>query len=163
MNLTKYHKSAIVRSIMNDIPQADAAKEKTEAQSALVKGMSQGCKTIYKRTPNALSTVYCRGDEYNFCGWQVNLVCGDADHKTILAPFKKNKQDRSEIESKVTMAIESVRTRKQFIDRFPEFSIYAPEDHEVSTTLPAVQNIIADLVKVGWIQKVHKGTVKIKK
>jgi len=162
MNLANHHKEAIVRSIMNDIPQADSAKEKTDAQTALVKGMSQGCKTIYKRTPEALKTIYCRSEHYNFGGWQQELIIGDSDYKTILAPFAKRNQDRKDIEKKVESAINSVKTRKQLIDRFPEFSIYAPEDNSPSKTLPAVINIVSDLVKVGWTQKVHKGTVKIK-
>lgn len=156
MKLTQYHKDAIVRSVMNDIPTPNAKAERAKAQAALVKGMSQSCKNIFKKTPSALATVYIGRNEALFGGYGQTLICGDADSNAILKPFRDQKKAIDDISDKVKAALKGINTRKQFIDTFPEFSAYAPADSDQCSTLPAVANVIADLVKVGWHQKVSK-------
>jgi len=156
MKLTQYHKDAIVRSILNDIPTKDGKTEKAKAQAALVKGMGRSCKTIYKTNPTALADVYVSGHEYPFGGYGQSLICGDADSTAILEPFRKQKKERDDIETKIKGVLKGINTRKQFIDLFPEFSAYAPPEEGSCSTLPAISNVIADLVKVGWTQKVSK-------
>ena len=154
MRLTKYDKQAIVRSIMNDIPKPDSEKLHKDIQAALVKGMSIKCRALYKEKPAALCVEYV-GSHYGL-DWSRTVYVGDADMKVALKPFKDAKAARDAAKEKLEAAIDACTTRKAFIDRFPEFSKYAPPEPGKCTTLPAVSNVVADLVKLGWKQTISK-------
>ena len=158
MHLTKSHKDAIVRSILNDIPDTCEA-QKVQAQTDLVKRMGKACRALYKINPNALATFYSR---YS-CMFDSHppLVMGDADAQSVLAPYQEAKTKDHEMRARLHSAVHGCKTRKQFIDMFPEFSNYAPAEADRCSTLPAVADVVADvvadLVKAGWKQKVFKG------
>lgn len=157
MNLNKFDKAAIVRNIMADVPKPDQATVEKELQAALVKGMSAPVRKLY----NAGNTKALRSAHFGSdvgLEWGKSLVAGDADAELIAEPFRQARREYNALKDRLRASIEGVRTRKQFVDRFPEFSMYAPAEPGKSTNLPAVANVVADLVKFGWVQKVstHK-------
>lgn len=153
MKLNRYHKQAIVNAIMLELPKVDEEKLKAEIQAKLVKGMSRACQNLYKKNPEALHKVvaYETGLSY-----RREFVVGDADYKEIVKPYQEAYRERQNVRSKLEAAIEDCTTRKQFVDRFPEFSKHAPLEHASCSTLPAVTNIVADLIKLGWEPTVTK-------
>lgn len=152
--LNNYTKKAIVAAIMADIPQPDHNRIKEDIQAALFKGMSIACRNLYKKSPKALLTMhvgYQHGLDYG-----VFITVGDADTDTVLKPFKDAYDTRKAVEQNLRSAIDACKTRKQFIDRFPEFSKYAPAEDGKTSNLPAIANVVADLVKLGWKQTISK-------
>lgn len=153
MNLTKYHKKAIVTSILNDTPEPNKDELKQKIQLDLFDAMSPAAQALYRVTPSALAST----SSYD-CGiaYGATLIVGDADKNAVLKPYIKAHEARQNIKTKLTNALEGMRTRKQFIDAFPEFSHYAPEESGPTANLPALANIVADLVKAGWVQRVSQ-------
>ena len=151
MKLTKYTKQAIVSSILADLPPIDENKLFVELQAKLVKAMSRSCQNVYKKNPKALRV------EWVYLGRSRRaVVVGDADFDAVFAPYKASQAEREAIKNKLTAALEACSTRKQFVDRFPEFSKYAPKEDAPCSTLPAVANLVSDLVKLGWNQTITK-------
>ena len=157
MNLNKYVKQSIVRAIMAELPRVDPEATKKEIQDKLVEKMSPECQALYAKAPNALATRY--GARVVDGYYSINFVSGDLTEETfaeIIKPYGEMYNHRADIETKLHAAIAPIRTRKQFIDRFPEFSQHAPDEEGKCATLPAIANIVADLVKLGWEPKVTK-------
>lgn len=152
--LPQYVKEAIICSVTADIPKPDQEKLKSEIQAALVKGMSVPCRNLYKKKPEALKTVYL-GFEHGLDRGS-SFVCGDANDKDILQVFKDDRDNRKSVLQNLKSAINACTTRKQFVERFPELTSYLPSNDAACTTLPAVSNVVADLVKLGFVPKVAK-------
>lgn len=157
MNFDKYIKQSIVSAIMQELPRVDTDALKKEVQAKLVAAMSPECQAVYAKTPNALSYRHASRIIDGYHG--VNFVAGDVTEEqfeAIMKPYQNVYDERASIRSKLEAAINGIRTRKQFIDRFPEFSQHAPAEDGTCATLPAIANIVADLVKLGWEPKVTK-------
>lgn len=154
MKLTKYHKAAIVNSVLNDMPAPNRNALREQAQLGLVSAMSPAVQSIYAINPKALAkeSFY---SEYGF-GYGIVLIVGDADTKTVLKPYVEAEAARTNVKEKLESALAGINTRNQFVNTFPEFSHYAPDEPGVTSNLPAVANLIADLVKAGWVQKVSQ-------
>lgn len=157
MNLNKYAKQSIVRAIMAELPRVDSEALKVEIQDKLVAAMSPECQALYAKAPNALATRCAIRAVAGY--YSIIFVTGDLTEEVfaeIIKPYKQMTKEREEIETKLNAAIYPIRTRKQFINQFPEFSQHAPAEDGTCATLPAIANIVADLVKLGWEPKVTK-------
>jgi hypothetical protein len=77
----------------------------------------------------------------------------DEQIKEIVAPYKKEEDERSAMKHKLTHAFEGIRTLKAALKTFPEFKKYMPTEAEPTKNLPALANVMADLSKLGWPKK----------
>lgn len=152
MNLTKLHKQAIVRAIMLDTPAIDRAKRAEEIKAAIVKAMSPAVRRMYETKPEALrvrSVAYA--DAYR--DWSGECVVGDVTPNKIdeiIAPYKKQEEERALTRRRLEDAFEGIRTLKQAEATFPEFKKYYPTEAQPTKNLPALANVVADLSKLGW-------------
>lgn len=152
MNLTKIHKQAIVRAVMQDLPPIDAVARANAVKEAIVKAMSPEVRKLYKAKPHAL-----RHESVSYADphsrWSMSTPIGDVTKeqlKEILAPYEKQEQERTEARRKLEIAFEGIRTLKQALTTFPEFKKYMPTEAEPTKNLPALANVVADLSKLGW-------------
>lgn len=150
MKLTTYQKDAIIRAITQELP--PVGNLSNEMTAAAVKLMSVSCRNLYKKNPAAIR----RHTTYGVHRHQVDFIIGDADPKAVLQPFEERYAHRKKVLDDLKVAIYGCSTRKVFIDRFPEFSNHAPIEHGTCTTLPAISNVVAELVKLGMVLKVTK-------
>jgi len=153
MKLNQYHKQAIVRAIEHDLPKWDEEGVSKKIKDALYKAMSKECRAAYRKAPHSIRTErihYCGLNQYSLS----ILPTGDANVKEVLAPFKSEWAKRQSAITQLKAAVEACSTRKQFIDRFPEFSNYAPAEEGKCPTLPAIANVVAGLIEIGFIPKV---------
>lgn len=141
---------------MVEIPKVDEAKVKQEIIAKCVAAMSPECQAVYIKTPDAIAKtgVYDTISRYSFQAPKGDLT--DDQFAEIVKPYQEAYRERRNIEGKLEGAIAPIRTRKQFINRFPEFSQHAPLEEGTCATLPAIANIVAELVKLGWEPKVTK-------
>ena len=152
MNLTKLHKQAIVRAIMQDTPAPDRRKWAEEIKAAIVKAMSPEVRKLYKTKPGALrhaSVAYTS----EFRTWGHDVPVGDVTKEQIeeiTAPYEKQAKERQDMERKLNAAFEGIRTLKQAETTFPEFKKYYPTEAQPTKNLPALANVVADLSKLGW-------------
>jgi hypothetical protein len=151
MKLTKLHKEAIVRAIMQDTPPIDKVKRAEAILASIVKAMSPEVRKLYKTKPEALrrkSVAYTN----QYSNWQ-DVIVGDvtdAQIKEITEPYKVQEEERSSMQRKLTGAFEGINTLKQALTAFPEFKKYYPTEESPTKNLPALANVMADLTKMGW-------------
>lgn len=170
MKLNQTHKQAIVRAVIADIPRAKMTELEAFVSKCIDQDIEMSCpKTIaeawkdkdcrrylavtstnvgYLRTvkrgyldgfPTVSHLAY-----YSFSEWfyqtirpKVEELIGEAEAV-------------QEAEEKLKAALVGIKTRKQFVETFPELAKYAPEEATVGTLLPALTNVVADLSKLGW-------------
>lgn len=152
MKLTKLHKQAIVRAIMQDTPQPDRNKWAEEIKAAVIKAMSPEVRKLYKTKPQALRHANV---EYTnpHRTWGDEMPIGDVTKeqiRAIIEPYDKQVKDRRDMEKKLEHAFEGINTLKQALTSFPEFKKYYPTEMEPTKNLPALANVMADLTKLGW-------------
>ena len=155
MQINKYVRQSIVRSIMNDVPQPDKVKRRADLQAAVVKAMSPDVRKVYKTTPGALKTHYFGDLIYDCLNWSSReLVVGDVPEDKLdelAQPYKDEDQAIAAARAKLEGAIGGCTTRKALMTNLPEFEAYFPsEEAPISKTLPALANMVADLSKLGW-------------
>ena len=154
MKLTKLHKEAIVRAIMNDVPKPDKSKRHAAVQAALVKAMSADCRKLYKAKPDIFTTTHTGDLTYDGCNWSLrHVVVGDAPKETLETLLETYRvEDRTYVDAKnnLACAIMSCSTLKALETTFPEFKKYFPTEAQPTKNLPALANVVADLSKLGW-------------
>lgn len=150
MRLTKYHKDAIVRSVMDNVPHVQWPTAE-ELQAKLIKAMSAPVRRLYAVNPKALATKrqYVHGaDGYDTWKW---LVVGDADSDAIMKPYNDAGEACVALMTKVRNAVYGCTTRKQLVARYPEFEKFAPgETTGGDRTVPVVTGLLTDLKAAGW-------------
>jgi hypothetical protein len=147
MRIDRYQKQAIVSAIFQDVPKPDNNLIKRQAQEALVAAMSPLARELYVTSPRALasecwSTIFDRQ--------QHRLIVGDADSEEVLKPWSSAKNAYDAAKRSLTSAIESCTSLKQLHDRLPEFAAYFPTKDAPAVNLPAIANLVTDLMKLGW-------------
>ncbi len=147
MKLTKYQKEAIVRAIMADIPEVNELHIFGKVQADLIAAMSPLAQELHAKSPDALKreSVYDIGIGY---GW--SAVVGDAEVEPILKPYRVAYKERQRAWNALSAAVHSTSTLKQLQTLLPEFVKYMPTENEPTKNLPALTNVVADLVKLGW-------------
>jgi hypothetical protein len=158
MKIDKFTRLSIVRAIMADVPKPDKAKRRADLQAAIVKAMSPAVRKVFKECPGALKTHYFGDMLYDSLHWASrDLVIGDVTKEKLdelTKPYEDEDEARRVAQCKLQGVIESCTTRKQLMDRLPEFEKYYPaEGTPVSKNLPALANVVADLSKLGWPKK----------
>lgn len=152
--LTTTMKEHIIALVIADIPKSDHDKLKDEIQKALVKNMSVPCRNLYKKNPEALRTSHVARS--HGLRHAVTVVVGDADYDMVVKPFLDRENERDATIQNFKSAVASCTTRKQFVNRFPELTSYLPNESTPCPTAPALANVVAGLVKVGFVPKVIK-------
>lgn len=157
MKLNKYTKQAIVRAIMNDVPQPDKTKRHAAVQAAIVKAMSPECRKVYNKTPSALATCYLGDISYDGCNWHTrDVIKGDVPNETIKAiikPYEDEDEAHREARAQLEAAVDGCSTLNALKKAFPEFEKYLPTEAKPTKNLPALANVVADLSKLGWPKK----------
>lgn len=161
MKLTKLDKDMIVTRVMQDVPSKDYQEQMRQLVIAwAVKQLPPAVKRIYD--DNELRKyVHCHYgpvDGYYFTAPGCWDASGDrAANQTLRlaindlkAKLAEQTAERRDMRNKVVGVIYPCSTRKQLLDRLPEFEKYLPKEDAPSTNLPAVANVAADLTKAGW-------------
>jgi hypothetical protein len=147
MRLNTYQKEAIVRAVMADVPLADDSTIQDEAQAAIVKAMSPAVRKLYRENPKALRTEHVSDI---FDRSSRSLIVGDADVSQTLAPWREAIEKRDEARRKLKSVVNGCSTLKQLKTALPEFAKYMPTEEKPTANLPALANLAADFVKLGW-------------
>lgn len=147
MKLTQYQRDAFVAAVMDDVPPIDNERVKEDLQAALVKAMSPTARKLYRENPNALAKVYTCAV---FSRREHRLVVGDADFAAVSAPWVKAVEDRKASRNNLEIAVKGCATLKQLQAMFPEFVRYMPTEAAPTKNLPALANVVTDLVALGW-------------
>ena len=153
MNLNKYTKQAIVRSIMADMPPIDKVARAEAIKAAVLKAMSPEVRKLLKTKPHALRKASVPFTDPTRTWSFDEMIVGDVTKeqiKEIVAPYEKQEEERKQAERKLEAAFEGIRTLQSALKTFPEFKKYYPTEAQPTKNLPALANVVADLSKLGW-------------
>ena len=163
MRLDKYMKSAIIRAIMADVPKPDVVAYRKSIQAEVCKLMTPAVRKVYKECPKALASEYV-SDLYDGSDWESRyIVLGNVTKEQLQAackPFNDAVTAREKVQNDLRGIVESTSTLKRLKELLPEFVKYFPTEAEPSKNLPAVANLVTDMVKLGWPDKKKKVGVK---
>lgn len=153
MKLTKMHKQAIVRAIMQDVPKPDKTKRFAVIQAAVVKAMSPECRKVYNKAPHALIKHYLGELTYDNSWATRDVVIGDVPKavlEKIIRPYVDEDDAYFKAHRQLVSAVEACATLKALETALPEFKKYYPTEAQPTKNLPALANVVADLSKLGW-------------
>ena len=163
MKLNKYQKAAIISNIMGDVPKVDVAAHRKEIQAAVVKEMSPAVRKVYKECPDALRKEY-RSDLYDGVSWDSRyVIIGDVTEARLdelMKPLSDAIVARDDVCRKLRGVVESCTTLKKLEELLPEFKAYFPTEEAPTKNLPAVANLVTDMMKLGWPKGKTKGETK---
>ncbi len=148
MKLTNDVRRAFVRAVMQDVPLPDYVKLKEEAQRALVAAMDKNVRECYKTNPKALISQYIThlSDRTG-----LTLIVGDVkNYREVVTPFLEPDKSRKELYEKLAHVSQACTTVNRLKAALPELAKYLPSESEPTKNLPAVANVVSDLVKLGW-------------
>lgn len=156
MKLNKLDKACIVNKILQDVPVPKHEETKAALQERAYKLMSPKFRKLAKSGEGKF-LLHTSVQAWNLhLDHSVNITIGDANLEDVIAPFVQQHKEYADLKAKLHAALAGVNTRKQAVDKFPEFVPYLPPEEGTTPNLPAVANVIADLLKHGWNQKVSK-------
>jgi hypothetical protein len=161
--LTKYQRDAFVEAVMQDVPTIDYEKQAHDlVKNAALAALPPQVRAIAanKELSHYLETTnhwfgYHQGDFSSvtvFQGRCTNYMTDEVRKQldAIVELAKAQNERLSETRAKVRAAIGGCSTDRIARERLPEFAKYLPEPEEKTPYLPAVANIVADLVSLGW-------------
>lgn len=170
MRLTESIRSAFVKAVLDDVPQTDYH---TQMQDLLNKEAIAQAPEIVQRaykahpeffSPRSVHVVTSDDNEIDF--WATVPLGGDVhtrddfkfrnkdDEVAYVALDVKNiqqQQDLQDLQRKLWATINGFNTVEQVRKALPEFEKYLPDpEAKTDRTVPAVANLVTDLVKLGW-------------
>jgi hypothetical protein len=161
--LTKYQREAFVEAVMQDVPTIDYEKQAHDlVKNAALAILPPQVRAIAdnKDLCHYLETTmhwfgYHQGNFSSLCvyqGRQTNYMTDEVQKQldAIIELAQAQNERLNEMRNKLTAAIGGCTTDRMARERLPEFIKYLPEPEEKTPYLPAVANIVADLVSLGW-------------
>lgn len=171
MRLTKDHKKAFVKAVMDDVPSVDYAEKiraliLADSISQLPKGLQEFAKD--PKTADLINsswkTIERPRDENN--RWMGSIGCtikGTNDSYAIskkaqatlddwMPKFTEQERTLNDLNNKLSSTIESCNTLKQAQEAFPELKKYLPKVADKGLNLPApiYKNVLVELTRAGF-------------
>lgn len=161
MKLTKADREAFVNAVMNDVPIVDYDEMAQKlVREHIVSLMPAKIRAVYedKKVVTYLDTQYVHMpgclDSFRMPGVYDFKVVGELREKCEALAALKNTQyeSRYHLQGQIAGVIQSCSTLKQAMERLPEFIEYLPADRDGTgmANLPAISNVVAELVQAGW-------------
>lgn len=162
MRLNKYHKSAFVKAVLQDLPTTDYDEIAQKlVRESMIERLPAKVRAVYDdkdvrhwlrneclSMPGSLQNFYCVTGSISW------LPSDELKERLLeLSQLKREQTSKKDAFShKIRAAIDSCQTRKQALERLPEFEKYLPKDTTGTgvSNLPVINNLVAELVQAGW-------------
>lgn len=170
MNLTKLHKQAIVRAVLADIPRKNMEELETTVKQMVDEDIEKHAPkeiwAVWKDKSLAcylsvlsMNVGYLRTDDKSrYLDGFFQVIFPERHEfsrqfKSRLTPMLEKlvaeTKAMQEVKDKLESALAGVRTRKQFMEMFPELEKYAPPEPRKDALLPATASVVEDLSRLG--------------
>lgn len=161
MRLTNTDRDAFIQSVMDDVPKIDyAEKARSLAMKHALKRMPAPVAELYKSNPEWVRSEHIHlGYLPNGTSAHLPVERGfrfdEAFNSQLLqlsADAKEQDKRLRDLRISVRGAIYGCSTLKQAKERLPEFEKYLPaeRDGKYTPNLPAVANLVTELMNAGW-------------
>jgi len=161
MRLTKFDKEAFVRAVLDDVPQIDYNEQARKvAMADVIARLPQKIQDIWKDNNlrgfiscqrwlnmpgrlHGLTTPYADGEQAPETEAQLKELAGLYDAQC---------DSLRKLETNLEGAIGACSTLKKAKEVLPEFEKYLPADRDGTgvSGLPAIANLVSDLMQAGW-------------
>jgi len=164
MKLTKIHRQAFVRAVMQDVPTVnfDDQIHKFVKERAIEYLPPQLRPVALDKDLSGFLSMDTMWFEQHrtgvgavrvFAARSGGFRLNDKDQAHIsklMNEAERQIEDRKSLQERIEGVIASCITLRQATERLPEFVKYLPAEQEKTNNLPAIANIVADLAKRGW-------------
>lgn len=164
MRLTKGIKAALVRAILDDVPSVDYKQQAEDlARKALEQRMPNDVLRFAKKYPDRVHDGYFSfksGDGYGAVRVAVCIpgatsqdsLDGDAKQpiRELLVKAELQEGQHDALERSLRLALEGIHTRQSFVDAYPEFAKYLPEEPEKIRHVLVTTGLVDALTAAGW-------------
>lgn len=172
MNLNKSHREEIVAAVMRDTPRRHKLGIGERLQMIIDKDIVESAPKpigpLWKdgelgrflnrssKHPFYIATAvanWTMGGEFPNVSYLVGYELTEEAVRLIGIEIKGYIEElaaRRHAQTALSSALAGIRTRKQFIEQFPELEKYAPEDVTLDRSVPAITNVMASLSKLGF-------------
>lgn len=164
MRLTNTLREAFIRAVMNDVPFIDYHEQEQKVATDWAVSIMPAC--VYATWANENLRDYIAMHYFHewvgeFAIGGYNLPCprelfsrmpDDVRAQLVDLARKNHEQQRkrNELEHKLKAIVYGVSSTKTLLKQLPEFDKYIPKDAQASENLPAIANVVADLMEAGW-------------
>lgn len=159
MKLTKFDRGAFVTACMDDVPKINYSEKIGKlVRDEVYNQMHTKIKAVYddKNLRDMLGSQYVSVDHYSayMHGARDFKMPADlaAQIDVLYGEMKEQNKRLGTLKEKLVAAIACCSTLKQARERLPEFEKYLPfnRDNAGTANLPAVANLVTDLMAAGW-------------
>lgn len=160
MRLTNSDRDAFVRAVMDDVPKIDYDTQAMELTNTwAIARMPEAVRKMYETHPDWVTRGYVSTpsglSNFNVPCASTGAYLDDDIRKQLegLVELKEQQnKKRCDLHCNVRAMIYGCSTLKQAKERLPEFAKYLPQerDGQIIATLPAVANVVTDLMAAGW-------------
>lgn len=162
MKLTNYIRDAFIKAAMDDVPSIDyeeqmrsmILKDAVDHLPPKIKAIWKDhslrgwIETYNKHFPGSIPNVEVPGNR-DGCLYEPSEEFKTA-LKQVAALDEEQRKKRNKLECDLHAIAYSATTRKQLVERLPEFEKYLPAEESTERNLPAVANVVTAFVKAGW-------------
>ena len=159
--LTQYQKTLIVNAIMKDVPlKHDPKLLKDKFLQMAIDALPVEIRRIWD-DEKTRGYINLNHDGFNgiYCWVPCERSSGSGEEKfgkkqwekflTEVKAVKDEEKERSDLRNELSINLATVRTVKQFTDRFPELVKYLPDDEKPVINLPTTTHMIDKLKEMG--------------
>lgn len=165
MRLTNTDRDAFIKAVLDDVPFVDYQElARVAVQKKAIELLPAKLRALHKELGHWLKTdrlwglpggiktvVIVSFDEEKTCEAVKADTAFWATIEKMALDMAAQTEQRDALRSKLRSCIYACTTVKQARERLPEFGKYLPSgDDSPVRTLPAVANVVADLVAAGW-------------
>lgn len=171
MRLTKNHKEAFVKAVMQDVPHVDYKEHARDRIKKLVADARKraGVDKMDDERLDSCFVAFTNGKGYSegtaiiargLTVREVKEIQNDAQARALIDKHNEQKTARTELEAAVRAAIAGCTTRQQAKKLMPEFEKYLPTEHStgIDRSVPAIANMAAKLTAAGWPKNAAQNT-----
>jgi hypothetical protein len=160
MRLNQSIKQAFIKSVLSDVPTTDYSELiRQRADQVAAENMPPKVRAVWddKTLREALHYDYVyvgrQGMKLPVMGnrqHMENIVNADANIRGYLAAAITQNDMLAGLRTKLEAVIGACSTTKQLAEALPECAKYLPPEPVKGSQLPAIANLVADLMKAGW-------------
>lgn len=179
MRLTQAHRDAFVNAILNDTPQTDHQTEAMKLMQAhlfdiappeiLRAFKSEKLKPYFStgtasfgNSPWSSFQCYLVPNAERWNAWQPKDPAIIEKLNALATAYRKQRDEYHKLKVTLHATIKGFTTVKAAVDAMPELAKYLPdpEGKAIDRTVPALANLMGDLMKAGWPKDQKKGKTK---
>ncbi len=162
MNLNKEIRVQIVNAIMNDVPRVTYRDDARKIVHDLAVGlMPLKVREVYEdpatkeyiEVSSRMHRVGGQSEWFDYPGKDIPIKKFEKVEDKLIKLYAAQAdwdEEYDSLERSIKAVLDKCRTADQFVKQMPEMAGYVPKGAAAPSNLPALANVVASFVKMGW-------------